>query len=258
MFNDGVAIVVYSLLVSVVEAGSITWLEILTTTIIKVFGGIILGYVAGYIVHLIFCWTDDLYVKTLLTFIMAFGVFRLAEQFQSSGVIAVVLAGLLLNYRCRNFGGVSEKGEETLDIMWEFVGFIASSFAFIFIGVSLDLELLSHFMLQILALSIVSVLFRYAMIDIIARFLERFRSKRIPQNWRIGMTWSGLRGAVSVVLVLGITGINLPNEQLLLALTYGIVLGTNVIQGLSMPILISSLNLFSRRRQIIEEEELAE
>lgn len=254
LFNDGVAIVVYSLLVTVIEAGSISGIEILTTTIIKVFGGIILGYVAGYIVHLIFCWTDDLYVKTLLTFIIAFGVFRLAEQFQSSGVIAVVLAGLILNYRCRNFGGVSEKGEEVLEIMWEFVGFIASSFAFIFIGVSLDLQLLSHFMLQIIALSIVSVIFRYGMIDIIARFLERFRSKRIPQNWRIGMTWSGLRGAVSVVLILGITGINLPNEQLLLALTYGIVLSTNVIQGLSMPLLINRLNLFSSTRQIIEEE----
>jgi Na+:H+ antiporter len=258
LFNDGVAIVVYSILVTIIEAGSITGLDVLTTTIIKVFGGIILGYVAGYIVHLIFCWTDDLYVKTLLTFIIAFGVFRLAEQFQSSGVIAVVLAGLILNFRCRNFGGVSEKGEEVLEIMWEFVGFIASSFAFIFIGVSLDLELLSHFMLQILALSIVSVIFRYGMIEIVARFLERYRSKRIPQNWRIGMTWSGLRGAVSIVLVLGITGINLPNEELLLALTYGIVLGTNVIQGLSMPLLINRLGLFSRRRQIIEEEELAE
>jgi len=258
LFNDGVAIVVYSLLVTVIEAGSITGIEILTTTIIKVFGGIILGYVAGYIVHLIFCWTDDLYIKTLLTFIIAFGVFRLAEQFQSSGVIAVVLAGLILNYRCRNFGGVSEKGEEVLEIMWEFVGFIASSFAFIFIGVSIDLELLSHFMLQIFALSIVSVIFRYGMIDIIARFLERYRSKRIPQNWRIGMTWSGLRGAVSVVLILGITGINLPNEELLLALTYGIVLSTNVIQGLSMPLLIKRLNLFSSTRQIIEEEEVEE
>ena len=258
LFNDGVAIVVYSILITVIEAGAISGIEILTTTIIKVFGGVILGYVAGYIVHLIFCWTDDLYIKTLLTFIIAFGVFRLAEQFHASGVIAVVLAGLILNFRCRNFGGVNEKEEETLEIMWEFVGFIASSFAFIFIGVSLELELLSHFMLQILALSIVSVIFRYGMIDLIARFLERYRSKRIPQNWRIGMTWSGLRGAVSVVLILGITGINLPNEQLLLALTYGIVLSTNVIQGLSMPLIVNSLNLFSRRRQIIEEEELTE
>ena len=256
LFNDGVAIVIYSILVNIIEAGSITALDVLTTTVIKVFGGIVLGYVAGYIVHLIFCWTDDLYVKTLLTFIIAFGVFRLAEQFQASGVIAVVLAGLILNYRCRNYGGVSERGEEVLEIIWEFVGFIASSFAFIFIGVSLKLDLLSQFLLQILALSIVSVIFRYGMIDILARILETYRFKRIPSNWKTGMTWSGLRGAVSIVLVLGITGINLPNEQLLLALTYGIVLSTNVIQGLSMPILINRLNLFSSTRQFIEEEEL--
>jgi CPA1 family monovalent cation:H+ antiporter len=230
-------------------------LEVLTTSIIKVFGGIIFGYVAGYIVHLIFCWTDDLYIKTLLTFIIAFGVFRLAEQFHASGVIAVVLAGLILNYRCRNFGGVSEKGEEVLEIMWEFIGFIASSFAFIFIGVSLQIDLLIAYALPILALSIVSVVFRYGMVDIIARFLEKFRTKRIPPNWRMGMTWSGLRGAVSVVLVLGITGVDLPNEQLLLALTYGIVLGTNLIQGLSMPIVINRLKLFSSTRPVEVSEE---
>lgn len=255
LFNDGVAIVVYSILLTIIEAGSITALDVLTTTIIKVFGGIILGYIAGYIVHIIMCWTDDLYIKTLLTFIIAFGVFRLAEQFHASGVIAVVLAGLILNYRCRNYGGIGEKAEETLEVMWEFVGFIASSFAFIFIGVSLEIELLFSFALQILALSIVSVVFRFGMIDIIARFLEEYRGKRIPINWRAGMTWSGLRGAVSIVLVLGITGIDLPNEQLLLALTYGIVLGTNLIQGLSMPVLIKRLNLFSRTRTPVSEEE---
>jgi len=255
LFNDGLAIVIYSILLTIVEAGSITTLDVVTTTIIKVFGGAILGYVAGYIVHLIMCWTDDLYVKTLLTFIIAFGVFRLAEEFHSSGVIAVVLAGLILNYRCKNYGGIGEEVEEVLEIMWEFVGFIASSFAFIFIGVSLELDLLFSYALQILAISVVNVLFRYGIIDIIAWYLERYRDKRIPRNWRIGMTWSGLRGAVSVVLVLGITGVDLPNEELLLALTYGIVLVTNVVQGLSMPILIKRLNLFSRRRNMEEESE---
>ena len=248
LFNDGVAVVVYSILLTIVEAGNISAGEVLTLSIIKIFGGAILGYVAGYIVHLIFCWTEDLYVETLLTFIVTFGVFRLAEEFHSSGVIAVVIAGLILNYRCRNHGGISEKGEETLEVMWEFVGFIASSFAFIFIGVSLEAELLATYALPIIALSIVSMIFRFLMSEGIARFLERYRGKRIPWNWRVGMTWSGLRGAVSVVLVLGITGFNFANEQLLLALTYGIVLGTNVIQGLTMPWVINRFRLYSSIR----------
>lgn len=255
LFNDGFAIVIYSILLVVVEAGTITAGEVLTMTIIKIFGGAILGYVAGYLVHLIFCWTEDLYVETLLTFIIAFGVFRLAEAFHSSGVIAVVMAGLILNYRVRNYGGIDEKGEETLEIMWEFIGFIASSFAFIFIGVSFEAELLVTYALPIIALSIVSMIFRFLITELISRFLEKYRGKRIPWNWRVGMTWSGLRGAVSVVLVLGITGVNFANEQLLLALTFGIVLSTNVIQGLTMPWIINRFDLSSSSRASRQPEE---
>jgi len=255
LFNDGFAVVIYSILLIIVDSGTVSAGAVLTLSIIKIFGGAILGYAAGYIVHLIFCWTEDLYVETLLTFIVTFGVFRLAEAFNSSGVIAVVIAGLILNYRCRNHGGISEKGAETLDVMWEFVGFIASSFAFIFIGVSLDAELLATYALPIIALSIMSTIFRFLVTEIIARFLEQYRGKRIPWNWRVGMTWSGLRGAISVVLVLGITGINFANEQLLLALTYGIVLGTNVIQGLTMPWIINRFRLYSSRRAPRRTEE---
>jgi CPA1 family monovalent cation:H+ antiporter len=108
LFNDGVAIVVYSILLTIIEAGTITSFEVLQTTAVKVLGGVLLGYVAGFLVHLIFCWTDDLFVEILLSFIVAFGVYRLAEQFHASGVIAVVMAGLLLNYRCKSSGGISE------------------------------------------------------------------------------------------------------------------------------------------------------
>jgi len=247
LFNDGVAIVVYSILLIIIEAGGISSFEVLQITLVKVLGGILLGYIAGFIVHLIFCWTDDFFVEILLSFIVAFGVFRLAEAFHASGVIAVVMAGLLLNYRCKSSGGITEHDEESLEVMWEFVGFIASSFAFIFIGVSLEPAILVGFALPILGLSLFSVLFRYVMVSLVAEFLERHRSKRIPQNWRVGMTWSGLRGAVSVVLVLGIAGLGLPNTETMFALTYGLVLGSNVFQGLTMPTLVKQLRLYSTR-----------
>ena len=246
LFNDGVAIVVYSILIHIVEAGTVTWGEVAQITLIKVLVGVLIGYIAGYIVHLVFCWTEDLYAKILITFILAFGVFRLAEGFQASGVISTVIAGLLLNLRCKTSGGLTREAEETLEIMWEFVGFLASSFAFIFIGVSLELSLLREYFLPIVALSLASIVFRYIMVNIVAGLLEALRDKRIPQNWRIGMTWSGLRGAVSVVLVLGVTGLDLPHVDLLLALTYGIVLATNVFQGLTMPLVVNRLNLLSR------------
>jgi len=61
------------------------------------------------------------------------------------------------------------------------------------------------------------------------------------------MTWSGLRGAVSVVLVLGVVGLGLPNIETMLALTYGLVLGTNVLQGLTMPAFVKQLKLSGTR-----------
>jgi CPA1 family monovalent cation:H+ antiporter len=250
LFNDGVAIVTYSILLLVIEAGRVSGLEVFQISAIKIFGGILIGYIAGYLVHLVFCWTDDLFVEILLSFIAAFGVFRLAEEFQASGVISTVVAGLILNYRCRTIGGLSSQGVESLEVMWEFVGLLASSFAFIFVGVSLEVGLLKDYLLPILGLSLFSVLSRFIMVDVLARFLEKYRRKRIPENWRMGMTWSGLRGAVSVVLVLGLTGLGLPNFNNLLALTYGVVLGTNVIQGLSMPWIINQLKLYSSRQSL--------
>ena len=247
LFNDGVAIVLYSILLIIIEAGSITGREVAQISIVKVFGGVLIGYIAGYLVHLIFCWTDDLFVKILLSFIAAFGVFRLAEEFGASGVIGVVVAGLILNYRCRLSGGLEKHEENSLKVMWEFVGFIASSFAFIFIGVSLEPQLLQGFLIQALALGVFTVVFRYVMVDLIARTLEKYRRKRIPRNWKLGMMWSGLRGAVSVVLVLGLTSLDLPDKTGLLALTYGIVLGSNIIQGLSMPWVVNQLRLYSTR-----------
>lgn len=250
LFNDGVAIVIYTIIVTVLNSGIISGWDILQITIISVVGGVLLGYIAGYLIHLIFCWTDDVLGEVLLSFIVAFGVYRLAEQLQASGIIAIVVAGLLLNYRCRTYGGISREMSETLGVIWEFVGFIATSFAFIFIGVSIEPNLLFAYIPSILGLVVFSLGFRYIMVEIVANLLETYRNKRIPSNWRRGITWSGLRGAVSVVLVLGVTSLPLPNVDKMLALTYGLVLGTNVIQGLSMPWVVSALHLLSSRVSI--------
>lgn len=246
LFNDGVAIVVYAILVEVVAAGTVKGQEVLSMAAVSVLGGVLLGVIGGYVVHLVFVWTDDKFAEVLLSFIIAFGVYRLAEGLRASGVIATVITGLIINYRVNKFGGIKPETLEMLDTMWEFVGFIASSIAFIFIGISLDTSLLGGHMVPVLYLTVFSVGARFLMVNIVARLLEDFRGKRIPLNWRAGMIWSGLRGAVSIVLVLGISGLPLPNVEALTALTFGVVLTTNVVQGLSMTRVMRGLNLGSR------------
>jgi len=243
LFNDGVAIVVYSILVSIVTLGSVTAFEVAKITIIKVVGGVLLGVAGGYIVHTLFCWTDDKFAEVLLSFIAAFGVFRLAEELEASGVIATVLAGLIINYRCRNYGGLGGESREMLDTMWEFVGFTASSVAFIFIGMNLDPRVLFGYLAPVVVLTIFITLARYLMVVGIAEFIESISGKRIPRNWRLGILWSGMRGAISVVLALGIGGLPLPHAEGIMALTFGVVLATNLLQGLTMSKVVQGLEL---------------
>ncbi len=127
--------------------------------------------------------------------------------------------------------------------MWEFVGFTASSVAFIFIGMNLDPRVLLGYLAPVVVLTIFVTLARYLMVVGIAEFIESISGKRIPRNWRLGILWSGLRGAISVVLALGIVGLPLPNAEGITALTFGVVLATNLLQGLTMPKVVQGLEL---------------
>jgi CPA1 family monovalent cation:H+ antiporter len=245
LFNDGVSIVVYSILLSIVTNGSLVALDVVQIGLIQVVGGAVLGITAGFTVHILFCWIDDKFTEVLVSFIAAFGVFRLAEELGTSGVIATVLAGLLINYRCRNYGGLGGESREMLDALWEFVGFLASSIAFVFIGMNLDPSVLVKHLVPILFLTGFILVARLIIVMVIAEVIERYSGKRIPRNWRLGIFWSGLRGAVSVVLVLGIGGLSLPNGEMMTALTFGVVLTSNLLQGLTMSKVARRLNLFS-------------
>lgn len=246
LFNDGVAIVIYSILVTSVTLGSLTLFEVVRISLVSILGGILLGVASGYLAHIIFCWTDDKFVKVLLSFVIAFGVFRMAEELGASGVISTVLSGLIINYRISNFGGLGKEAKEMLYAMWEFVGFTASSIAFIFIGINLNLAILGKYIIMIVVLTSFILLARYLMVAGIANLMEKLRGKRIPRNWRTGIFWSGLRGAISIVLVLSISSLSLPNTESLIALTYGVVLATNLLQGLTMSNVIRKMGLSAK------------
>jgi len=243
LFNDGVAIAIYSILVSVVAFGALTPFSILRLSLVSVVGGVLIGIAGGYIAHFVFRLTQDKFVEVLLSFIAAFGVFRVAEELGASGVIATVLTGLIINYRCRRFGGINVESKETLNVIWEFVGFITSSVAFIFVGMYMDTALLMNYIWPVAALTIFILGARYWMVNWISRATSSISGKRIPDNWRLGIFWSGLRGAVSIVLVLGISGLPLPHVEEMTALTYGVVLATNLLQGLTIPQVIRRLEL---------------
>ncbi|MGD2201193.1 MAG: cation:proton antiporter, partial [Candidatus Bathyarchaeota archaeon] len=142
LFNDGIAIAIYSVVVSLITLGSISLFGIAKIGMVAIIGGTFLGLLFGYVAHQFFCWTEDKFAEVLVSFIVAFGVFQLSESLGASGVIAVVVLGLIINYRTRRYGGMGRESVEMLEALWEFVGFLASSIAFIFIGMNLNLTVL--------------------------------------------------------------------------------------------------------------------
>jgi CPA1 family monovalent cation:H+ antiporter len=252
LFNDGIAIAVYSILVSIITLGSITLFDVSKIIATSILGGVMIGVISGYLVHSVFCWTDDKFAEVLISFIAAFGVFRIAEELHASGVLATVIAGLIINYRSRKFGGLGSESFDMLLSLWDFVGFLASNIAFIFIGMNLDREILVLNLIPSFALFSFIITFRFLMVEGISGILDRFRGKSFPRNWKDSLVWSGLRGAVSIVLVLGVGGL-LPNANEMIALTFGIVILSNVVQGMTMGRFIQTQNL--GYSQVVVEDE---
>jgi CPA1 family monovalent cation:H+ antiporter len=252
LFNDGIAIVIYSILVSIISRGSITIGDVGGFVFITIFGGIIIGILSGYLVHSIFCWTDDRYAEVLVSFITAFGVFRVAEEIGASGVLAIVVSGLLINYRSRKYGGLGGESYDMLEILWEFIGFLASSIAFIFIGMNLEQEVFIANLPLSFALLFIILSFRFIMVEILSFVLKRVREKEFTRDWKDGLLWSGLRGAVSIVLVLGISGL-VPKSGLMSVVTFGIVILSNVFQGMSMDSLIKNKGLAVEEKDVPHE-----
>ena len=143
----------------------------------------------------------------------------------------------------KKFGGLEKESLETLDILWEFIGFAASSIAFIFIGINLELAVLISNFGPILLLYAFIIFSRFIIVYGLAELLGYIRGKKIPKNWRLGLFWSGLRGAVSIVLVTGLGTVALPNSEVIIALTFGVVLISNLVHGPTIPMIIKHLNI---------------
>jgi hypothetical protein len=139
--------------------------------------------------------------------------------------------------------------------LWEFIGFLASSIAFIFIGMNLNQEIFLSNLIPSFVLFSFIITFRFLMVEGTSTILNRFRGKSFPRNWRDSLVWSGLRGAVSIVLVLGVGGL-LPHANEIIALTFGIVILSNVVQGITMGWFIKTQNLGNIQESLGEADSL--
>ena len=228
LFNDGTSIVIFKLMltIAVVEKFS------LSSSILQFFlvagGGIITGIVIGAVISLLIRRIDNYLVETTLTTVLAYGTYIIAETvFGVSGVLAVVAAGLTASQMVSQ--AMSPTSQIAVFNFWEYAAFLANSVVFLIIGLQTNLDLLLANIGTILW-SILAVLVARA---VVVYSLSFFKRRNIPDKWRSILFWGGLRGAVSLALVLSISWA-FPDRAQLQAMTFGTVLFTLLVQGLTI------------------------
>ncbi|MBN2501003.1 MAG: Na+/H+ antiporter [Anaerolineales bacterium] len=234
LFNDGTAIVVFNLMLSVVATGEFSLVESLLDFVVVAGGGLIVGILVATIMARIIHFIDAPLLEITITTVVAFGSYLVAEHFHLSGVLAVVAAGLVTgNISSR---GMSPTTRIALYNFWEYAAFLANSFVFLLIGLVIDLNSVIANWRAIL-LAIAAVLVGRAVVIYLFSLLKR----NIEMRTRHVLYWGGLRGAISLALALSLPQTLGDDLILLHAMTFGVVLFTLLGQGPTMEPLVKAL-----------------
>ncbi len=241
LFNDGTAIVVFNIALTAALDGTFDPLVGVLDFFRVVFGGMVVGLALGWLTAQLVARVDDRLIVSTLTTVLAYGSYLVAEQFHVSGVLAVVMAGLLSG----NVGlaSASPTTKIMLFSLWDYMGFLANSLIFLLIGLDVDLARLWADRVPI-AMAVAAVLFSRGVvvygIPLIARLLRG--RQHVSPDWQHVLFWGGLRGAISLALVLSVP-IALPDRELLESMTFGVLLFTLLVQGTTIQFLLDRLGL---------------
>ena len=236
LFNDGIGVVVFIVLLGIVTAGEeINAVHIAGLFVQEAIGGGVLGLFFGWLAYRMLQQVDNYQVEVLITLALVMGGYSLAGALHLSGPIAMVVAGLLIGNHGRRLA-MSDTTREHLDTFWELMDEVLNAVLFVLIG------------LEVLVLSFTTNVWFAAALLIPVVLLSRFVSVGIPMTLlrlrlkftngavRV-LTWGGLRGGISVALAL-----SLPlgaERDVILTVTYAVVIFSIVVQGLTIGHLVN-------------------
>jgi CPA1 family monovalent cation:H+ antiporter len=232
LFNDGVGVVIFGAALGVAVGGNsvVSGTEIFSSFIVEAFGGGLLGLALGWIAVQLMRAVDDAHLELILSLALATGTFSLAAALGMSGPIAVVVAGLTLGSR-RSLSAFSGNSRDELMTFWSLVDEVLNMLLFLLIGFEVLAVAfrLSHIVAVLIAIPL-SIIVR-AISVFVATLPVQLRNRDRGRSLVV-LTWGGLRGGISVALALG-----LPENDLrpaLLAVSYGVVIFTIIVQGLTI------------------------
>ena len=253
IFAFCLALVLFSLILTAYTTGSLSPLHVVQEFLFVIIGGALVGIALGYLSIGLMSQADDPLGGILLTVAVALGAFQAGEFLHVSGVVAVVVAGLIVG-NFEHSQVTSASTQVTLFSFWEYAGFGVNTFIFLLIGLEININTLLQTWLAVLLAFIAyqagRVITVYPLLALV-----RFFDRPIPMRWRHVLFVGNIKGSLSTALALSLPA-TLPGREQLIAIVLGVVLVSLVGQGLSLPWVVQRLQLGYRSESQQQIEEL--
>ena len=254
MLNDGTALTLYAVAVSAASASVATPspLSAAGSLILISAGGVAVGLVLGVLIHRLRMRLRDPLVESALSLLTPFAAYLAADSLHVSGVLAVVVTGLYLGHH----GGEAHFATRLQDMaLWRVATFVLESVAFALIGLQLrpvlqDLgsrnpaRLAAEAAVVLGAVILARIIWVFPSIYLPRWLVPRIRAQDPAPPWQATfvLSWAGLRGVISLAAAAALSS-DVPQRNLLVFLTFTTVLGTLLVQGLTLPWLIRWLGV---------------
>jgi Na+/H+ antiporter len=268
LVNDGTALVAYRFAVAAVVTGSFSLLEASGRFVLNVAGGIAIGLAVGLVIREVRRRIDNPPFEITISIMSGYFGYLPAEAVGVSGVLAAVTVGIYMGWHTPQLTTAQLRLQG--QAVWEIVFFVLNVLLFTLVGLQLPviLDQLSGYSTGeligwalMINLAVVAARFVWVFASLYVPHLLRARRSMDPTpSWRskVVLAWAGMRGAVSLAAALALplttdAGAQFPNRDLIVFLTFSVILGTLVVQGLTLPALIRVLDLEDDRLEEMED-----
>lgn len=231
LFNDGVGVLMFTLLVGIAAgwSGEVSVGHFALEFLYEAFGGALLGLAGGYVAFRAMRAIDQHDVEVMISLALVTAAYSIAELIHVSGPIAVVIAGVLVGSHARQHA-MSDDTRRHIDIFWSVIDEVLNSLLFLLIGLEIVVvEGTSAIFEAAAAAAILSLAVRFASVGPLALIISKLK---VRFGTTVLLTWSGLRGGISIALALSLPDSDF--RQPILAAVYGVVLFTILVQGLTL------------------------
>jgi monovalent cation/hydrogen antiporter len=266
LVNDGTALVAYRFAVAAVVTGSFSLAAASGRFVLSIAGGIAVGLAVGLVIREVRRRLDNPPVEITISILSGYFAYLPAEAVGVSGILAAVTIGIYMGWHTPELTTPQTRLQGVA--VWEILFFLLNAFLFTIIGLQLPVILdgLAGYSTAtlvwyavLIATTVVAARFAWIFATAqVPRLLSRRREAPVPWQPGVVLAWSGMRGAVSLAAALALplttdAGTSFPNRELVVFLTFSVILGTVVVQGLTLPKLIGLLEIEDDSR--LEEKE---